>query len=303
MDHWYWSHWSYGSFSDSTHYSYIYRSILCLSTKWGRSFSHTIGTLQISSTLTLTSVLCVPSFSLNLIFVSKFTIYFFCLIFLGDCCFIQDLAQWSMIGLGKESNRLYLLQDSNSRNAPTTLTANVGHTSPSNLWYHRLGHPSCSKLALLKQIIQFDISNKATCCDVCHYSKQKRLLLLLVLMYLLNLLNWFIVTYGVLLLLVLLMDYSNTSWPLWMILLDALGFTFLSISLKLNFYFLNLQLWWKLNLIVKSKQSEATMVLNFTWNISFILIVLYISCHVLIHLNKMQLLRESFSTFLMLPGH
>ena len=134
-----------------------------------------IGTLQISSTLALTSVLCVPSFSLNLIFVSKFTIYFCCLIFLGDCCFIQDLAQWSMIGLGKESNRLYLLQDSNSRNAPTTLTTNVGHTSPSNLWYHRLGHPSCSKLALLKQIIQFDISNKATCCDVCHYSKQKRL--------------------------------------------------------------------------------------------------------------------------------
>lgn len=68
-----------------------------------------------------------------------------------------------------------MLQDLDSRNAPTALAANVGHTSPSNLWHHRLGHPSYSKLTLLKQIVQFDISNKKTWCDVCHYSKQKRL--------------------------------------------------------------------------------------------------------------------------------
>lgn len=49
-----------------------------------------IGTVKVSTTLTLTNVLCVPSFSFNLISVSQLTkAYFCCLIFLGNCCFIQ----------------------------------------------------------------------------------------------------------------------------------------------------------------------------------------------------------------------
>ena len=52
-----------------------------------------VGTVHISSTLVLKDVLCVPSFGFNLISVSKLNkILFFCLIFLGNCCFIQDLA-------------------------------------------------------------------------------------------------------------------------------------------------------------------------------------------------------------------
>ena len=52
-----------------------------------------IGIVHISSTLILTDVLCVPSFTFNLISVSKLTKSLCCcLIFLGDCCFIQDLA-------------------------------------------------------------------------------------------------------------------------------------------------------------------------------------------------------------------
>ena len=48
-----------------------------------------IGTVQISSTLILINVLCVPSFSFNLISVSKLTqTKLCCLIFLGDSCFI-----------------------------------------------------------------------------------------------------------------------------------------------------------------------------------------------------------------------
>ena len=48
-----------------------------------------IGTMQISSTLTLTNVLCVSSFSFNLISISKLTqTKHCCLIFLGDWCFI-----------------------------------------------------------------------------------------------------------------------------------------------------------------------------------------------------------------------
>ena len=135
-----------------------------------------VGTVQVSSTLTLTGVLCVPSFSFNLISVSKLTKNISCcLIFLGDCCFIQDLAQWSTIGLGKEHNGFYLLQDSDSRSIASAIAAAISHISPSDLWHIRLGHPSYSKLCLLKQVVHTDVSNKTPCCDVCHFSKQKRL--------------------------------------------------------------------------------------------------------------------------------
>ena len=89
--------------------------------------------------------------------------------------FHSGLAQWSTIGLGKESNGLYLLQDLDSRTTTSALVVVVSHISLSNLWHHRLGYPSYSKLHLLKQVVQFDVSNKTPCCDVCHFSKQKRL--------------------------------------------------------------------------------------------------------------------------------
>nr|XP_023919946.1 uncharacterized protein LOC112031483 [Quercus suber] len=74
-----------------------------------------IGTVRISEKLTLYNVLCVPSFSFNLISVSQLAKSISCcLIFFGTLCFIQDLAHWSTLGLGKECNGLYLLERSNS---------------------------------------------------------------------------------------------------------------------------------------------------------------------------------------------
>ena len=76
-----------------------------------------------------------------------------------------------MIGLGRECKWLYLLQALASHIA---LAASTGHSS-SNLWHSRLGHPSFSKLALLNKLIGSEVSNKSYCCEVCHFSKQKRL--------------------------------------------------------------------------------------------------------------------------------
>jgi hypothetical protein len=51
-----------------------------------------IGTVQLSATLTLTNVLSVPSFSFNLVSVSKLIkVFHCCLIFLAEFCFIQQL--------------------------------------------------------------------------------------------------------------------------------------------------------------------------------------------------------------------
>ena len=61
-----------------------------------------IGTVVLSSSLTLTNVLCVPSFSFNLLFVSTLTLSQpYCLVFLSTYCFIQDLLSWKTIGVGK----------------------------------------------------------------------------------------------------------------------------------------------------------------------------------------------------------
>jgi hypothetical protein len=61
-----------------------------------------ISTVKINATLILTNVLCVPSFSFNLISVSKLiTLLHCCLIFIAEFCFIQQLLGWKMIELGK----------------------------------------------------------------------------------------------------------------------------------------------------------------------------------------------------------
>ena len=69
-----------------------------------------IGTVTLSSSLTLTNVLCVPSFSFNLLSVSSLTLSQpYCLVFLSTYCFIQDLLSWKTIGVGKAVDGLYLL--------------------------------------------------------------------------------------------------------------------------------------------------------------------------------------------------
>ena len=72
-----------------------------------------IGTVKLSATLILDHVLCVPSFSVNLFSISKLTQQLpYCLVFLSQFCFIQDLSSWKTIGIGEMHNGLYLLQRS-----------------------------------------------------------------------------------------------------------------------------------------------------------------------------------------------
>ena len=136
-----------------------------------------IGTMHINDTLILTDVLCVPSFTFNLISVSKLNkSQCCCLIFLGSFCFIQDLAHWSTIGLGREQNGLFLLdnkyQDLSSTPASTFCNSVA---TVFDFWHARLGHPSSGKLELVNKIMPFVQCNKTTHCDICPIAKQKRL--------------------------------------------------------------------------------------------------------------------------------
>nr|XP_023901990.1 uncharacterized protein LOC112013839 [Quercus suber] len=107
-----------------------------------------VGIVKISEHLILHNVLCVPSFSFNLISVSQLVkSTACCLIFFGNLCFIQDLAHWSTLGLGRESNGLYLLDKSYT--STLVIVASV-HSSEVHIWHSRLGHLSNAKLASIK---------------------------------------------------------------------------------------------------------------------------------------------------------
>jgi hypothetical protein len=69
-----------------------------------------IGIVHISTSLVLTDVLLVPSFSFNLVSISKLTkLISCCLIFFSNFCFIQHLLTWNMIGMGRECGGLFHL--------------------------------------------------------------------------------------------------------------------------------------------------------------------------------------------------
>ena len=150
-----------------------------------------VSTIQLSSHITLTNVLCVPFFSFNLLSVSSMTkTQSLCLVFLSAHCFIQDLTNWSTIGVGQMSDGLYLLQQSSLFSASSSLvdflskhnisyftafSYNNAHNNLYSLWHSRLGHPFDVKLQSLNNIFPFLQNCCTKQCTVCPLAKQKRL--------------------------------------------------------------------------------------------------------------------------------
>ena len=84
------------------------------------SMTH-IGTIILSSSLILNIVLCVLSFTFNLLSVSTITnTQPCCLVYLSTFCFVQDLASWRMIRVGQQLDGLYLLQSSSLQHTSST---------------------------------------------------------------------------------------------------------------------------------------------------------------------------------------
>jgi hypothetical protein len=137
-----------------------------------------IGTIRISNDLILTDVLCIPSFSFNLLCASKLTKSLCCcLIFFASFCFIPNMFTWLTIGLGKEKDGLFYLQH-NSGN-PSLLNSGFSAISikaPSTeIWHYRLGLPSQPRLALLQSLIPNVSLHSNNICTVCPMAKQCKL--------------------------------------------------------------------------------------------------------------------------------
>ncbi|XP_042988825.1 uncharacterized protein LOC122316364 [Carya illinoinensis] len=69
-----------------------------------------LGTVRLTNNIILSNVLCMPSFSFNLISVKRLTENLTtCLFFLSNTCFIQDLPTWTTIGMAEVKCNLYQL--------------------------------------------------------------------------------------------------------------------------------------------------------------------------------------------------
>ena len=147
-----------------------------------------VGTVQLSAQFTLHNVLCVPSFTFNLLSVSQLTKQLpFCLVFLSQFCLIQDLTCWRTIGVGEMHHGLYLLQRklSSSSSKHPSLSQCLSHIKSipiansvvdmSKLWLSRLGHPSFNKMSAIKDVLPSFSQPCDDICTVCPLAKQKRL--------------------------------------------------------------------------------------------------------------------------------
>ncbi|CAN1342859.1 Retrovirus-related Pol polyprotein from transposon TNT 1-94 [Linum perenne] len=125
-----------------------------------------IGSAKISEFITVHNVLVIPSFTFNLLLVSKIVSQNHCkAVFSSQSCIFQDLATSQTTCTASLHNGLYLLDQS----APCTLAIRSPPTSFFDLWHYRLGHSSCRPQNLAGYLI-----NKNFHCQICPSAKQSR---------------------------------------------------------------------------------------------------------------------------------
>ena len=134
--------------------------------------THT-GTIQLTPSICLKQVLCVPSFNFNLISVKKLMtnltcsiIFFSNLHVIHNLCVIQDLLSWTSIGKGEIRNGLYHFVNTNvspsllvSYFSKNSIVASISHKSTTaDLWHCRLRHPSSPVMSLIINPVSKQIS-------------------------------------------------------------------------------------------------------------------------------------------------
>lgn len=145
-----------------------------------------IGSVRITEELLLHDVLCVPTFTFNLISARKLTQtsnYRF--IFSSDSCYMHDLSTWKMIGLGEVRYGLYhlernklsstsLIQDS-PESANKTVMSVTKNRDKYDIWHFRLGHLSDPRPHLTNFHQTSSSKNTKKPCWICPLAKLHRL--------------------------------------------------------------------------------------------------------------------------------
>lgn len=146
-------------------------------------FAHFSGSVPLTQHHILSNVLYIPSFSFNLISISKLTESLSCVLcFDSKLCSIEEKSTSRMIGSAEAFNGLYILRVPHftalSCTKPISNHINVVdlvNVLAANVWHFRLGHASNSCLESIQNKISFVKGNKSYICDVCHLAKQKHL--------------------------------------------------------------------------------------------------------------------------------
>jgi hypothetical protein len=141
------------------------------------------GTVKFSSLFSISGVLYVPSFNVNLISVSLLCDVAQCIVRFTDTYgYVQEQKSLKMIGLAEKKDGLYHLIQSDKSQIPSSLSlpnvsisANNVYLSENALWHFRFGHLSNSRLALLKSIFPSVTFDSNTVCDICHFAKHRKL--------------------------------------------------------------------------------------------------------------------------------
>ena len=141
------------------------------------------GSLSLTNTLNLDSILVVPSLNYNLLSISQITIALFCVvIFWPKFCVFKDIRTRQTIGCGVRRGKLYYLDLVSKSSDELCQAIKIGGSwkkkeegkSEIWLWHRRLGHASFGYMKKLfpNLFANFDVSSFQ--CDVCELEKRHR---------------------------------------------------------------------------------------------------------------------------------
>ncbi|WKA09208.1 hypothetical protein VitviT2T_026876 [Vitis vinifera] len=138
-----------------------------------------VGSVELFDRFIIENLLYVPQFHFNLLSVNALTQYHHCSVhFVFESCFIQDRMQRKMIGMGRCSGNLYVLDPTNlfPISSSVTVVCNYASKTEHELWHYRLCHLSYNRLNSLKDVLNLkQFVSHHFHCSICHLAKQKSL--------------------------------------------------------------------------------------------------------------------------------
>ena len=139
------------------------------------------GFFFLSNTLTLDTVLVVPSLEYNLLSVSQITSTLACTVtFWPSFCVFQDILTWKILGYGVRRGKLYyleLIENGGSKTSQANQTSSKDKARATIwLWHRRLGHLSFGYLKKLQPQYFFSgLNDMEFHCDTCELAKSHRI--------------------------------------------------------------------------------------------------------------------------------
>ncbi|KAI9164703.1 hypothetical protein LWI28_000498 [Acer negundo] len=135
------------------------------------------GSLPSNSVYYLRDVLCVPTFKVDLMLVSRLMRGLNCAItFFLYWCILQDLTTRRAIALGKQRDGLYYLVALATKQSVTTSTSPINQpacnltVSSTDLWHNRLGHTSSRLSFITKRFLNISVESNNVC-HICPLAK------------------------------------------------------------------------------------------------------------------------------------